>query len=99
MKTAVPIILDQNILTLSPRFFFMGGGHIDTKVACLVCLLFLSFIILLLSVQVDEFLEVMHPIVAQLTVPRPPDYDGLGDDMDGAEDVTGDPAKETDQDD
>ena len=66
MLTKIPIILDSRILELNPPSFWLGGGHIDTKLGC----------------HIDEFINHFHPVIAQVSDPRPKDYDGLNDDDD-----------------
>ncbi|ORC89475.1 YbaK/aminoacyl-tRNA synthetase-associated domain-containing protein [Trypanosoma theileri] len=51
--TEIPVILSDRITQLSPPVFWMGGGHVDCKV----------------RVDVEEFLEVVKPIVAAITTP------------------------------
>lgn len=51
--TAIPVILSSSIAALSPPVFYAGGGHVDCK-----CFL-----------DVAEFIDVMKPIIASITVP------------------------------
>jgi hypothetical protein len=52
MSVQVPIILSHKIANLQPRYFYLGGGEIDLK----------------LGVDVDEFIHVMKPFVADVTM-------------------------------
>ena len=70
MLTNIPIVLDSRILDLQPQTFWLGGGHIDTKLGC----------------QVSEFIEKFNPVVALVTNPRPSTYDGLNEDDDEEQD-------------
>lgn len=70
LKTNIPIILDSRITQLTPRYFYSGGGDVRTKVGCLT----------------EEFIEKMNPIIAEVTIPRPQDYDGLNGEDDEDED-------------
>lgn len=49
----IPVILSANILKLAPPHLYVGGGHVDCK-----CRL-----------DVEEFVRVLDPIVATVTVP------------------------------
>ncbi|EAN77555.1 Aminoacyl-tRNA editing domain containing protein, putative [Trypanosoma equiperdum] len=51
--TEIPVILSDKILQLTPAVFWMGGGHVDCKV----------------RVDVEQFMEVIKPIVASVTTP------------------------------
>jgi prolyl-tRNA editing enzyme YbaK/EbsC (Cys-tRNA(Pro) deacylase) len=50
-RTKIPIILDQEILQLNPRHFWMGGGHVDCK----------------LRIDTDEFVALLNPLVGDVT--------------------------------
>lgn len=49
----IPVILSDRITKLAPAYFWMGGGHADCKV----------------RVDVDEFVSVVQPHVADITNP------------------------------
>jgi hypothetical protein len=49
----IPVILSAGISQLAPAYFYVGGGHVDCK-----CRL-----------DVEEFVRVVDPIVATVTVP------------------------------
>lgn len=55
--TPIPVILSAEITLMSPAHFWMGGGHVDCKV----------------RIDVEEFLAVVKPIVAAITVPLTPE--------------------------
>ena len=57
MKTDMPIIMSEDILKLAPRYFWLGGGHVDCKV----------------RVDTDEFIRVLNPHVAPIAVPYTPE--------------------------
>ncbi|KAK2951612.1 putative YbaK/aminoacyl-tRNA synthetase-associated domain [Blattamonas nauphoetae] len=67
MKTKIPLILDERVTKLKPAIFFVGGGDVATKV----------------SISVQEFIDICHPIVADIANPRQDGYNGLGDDDEG----------------
>lgn len=49
----IPVILSAGITQLAPPYFYVGGGHVDCK-----C-----------RIDVEEFVRVLNPIVASVTVP------------------------------
>lgn len=53
----IPVILSASLATLTPRNFWVGGGHVDCKV----------------RVDFDEFVKVVDPIVAPITVAMTPE--------------------------
>lgn len=53
----IPVILSNKIVTLTPSVFWIGGGHVD----CKVC------------VDVRDFVNVIKPMVADITVKRSDD--------------------------
>ncbi|EPY23862.1 YbaK/aminoacyl-tRNA synthetase-associated domain-containing protein [Strigomonas culicis] len=56
-RTPIPVILSDKVAQLAPAYFWMGGGHVDCK----------------LRVDVDEYVRVMEPLVAPVTVPMDPE--------------------------
>ncbi|CCW70311.1 unnamed protein product [Phytomonas sp. Hart1] len=52
-RQKIPIILSSSITKLEPRFFWTGGGHLHCKA----------------RIDLDNFLEVMNPMIAPITVP------------------------------
>ncbi|KPA78251.1 hypothetical protein ABB37_06404 [Leptomonas pyrrhocoris] len=51
--TSIPVILSSGIARLAPPHLYVGGGHVDCK-----C-----------RIDVEEFVRVLNPIVAAVTVP------------------------------
>ncbi|CAG9466624.1 unnamed protein product [Pedinophyceae sp. YPF-701] len=51
MRQPVPVILSHRILDLSPRYFWMGGGHVDFK----------------LAVDTQQFVDAYKPFVTDCT--------------------------------
>ncbi|KPI89023.1 hypothetical protein ABL78_1836 [Leptomonas seymouri] len=49
----IPVVLSSGITQLSPPYMYLGGGHVDCK-----C-----------RIDVEEFVRVLNPIVAPITVP------------------------------
>jgi prolyl-tRNA editing enzyme YbaK/EbsC (Cys-tRNA(Pro) deacylase) len=54
MKTPIPIVLSKNILSLRPRYIWLGAGEVDWKV----------------EFSVDEFIQVLQPLIADISEPR-----------------------------
>jgi prolyl-tRNA editing enzyme YbaK/EbsC (Cys-tRNA(Pro) deacylase) len=53
-NVSVPVVLSEKLLHLSPKYFWMGGGHVDCK----------------LRVDTDEFLHsAVAPFVADISIP------------------------------
>lgn len=52
-KVRMPIILSEKIVGLTPKEFWLGGGHVDCK----------------LRIDVDEFVSTFNPFVADITDP------------------------------
>ena len=50
MKTTLPIILSEQITQLQPNHFWLGAGQVDVK----------------LRVEVNEFKELLKPMVARI---------------------------------
>uniref|UniRef100_A0A7S4QWN6 YbaK/aminoacyl-tRNA synthetase-associated domain-containing protein n=3 Tax=Ditylum brightwellii TaxID=49249 RepID=A0A7S4QWN6_9STRA len=50
----VPIVLSKDIIKVTPKFIFMGGGHVDLKV----------------GMAVDEFIKSTDAIVVDISDPR-----------------------------
>jgi len=53
MKENITVVLSQKVLQLLPKSLVLGGGHIDVK----------------LMIDAAEFIRVLQPIVADVTVP------------------------------
>lgn len=54
---SIPVVLSSELAGLTPQYFWMGGGHVDCKV----------------RVSFQEFVDVVNPIVAPITVPLTPE--------------------------
>lgn len=51
--TKIPVLMSSSILSLSPPYIWAGAGHIDCK----------------LRIDVQEFIDVVKPVIASFTVP------------------------------
>lgn len=54
-NTSIPVIMSSSILSISPAYIWIGAGHIDCK----------------LRVDIPEFISVVMPEIASVTVPLP----------------------------
>lgn len=54
LMNAIPVVISEACLTVRPRYLYMGGGAVNTK----------------LGLALDDFVDAFKPIIADVSEPR-----------------------------